>query len=261
MSVEPQKLKEVLELLINSMVRKGLLPEKPGLAAEVTEKLTNIKGLELNNLDHPDTLKALGMACMAQANPANKFDYTLLFKSQKALDALTPTIVAEQLKNLFTDMLALKLKFGHDKQLEKALDKNLVLKQLNNIASKISEKLFDKKQNDSFLNLCAGCLDAANDLRFQFYGGSEDRVVSQFVGNLIGAVDLTAEKGAFFMNFNDDPATPDPLAMKTLEVINDIVSNPANPKDTLLEVLMESLSPNKSPQLKPPGFNIPGSSS
>lgn len=246
--LDEKELKEVLSQLIDVLIKKGILPpalDKMKLVDDVAKTLMDAKkqgGLELNNanLRDPSIVKGLATACMAQLNPSNKFDYTILFKSQAGLNEKE---VHKQLDNVFSAMLLLKFD-GKKVSKEKEL-----FEEMSEAAKITTEQLYKSMdhnllcENKQLMNLFLGCVDATSEseLRRQFYGadkeGEVQLVVFQILGDLIGALDLSpGTSSENFMSERDNPRTADPYGSKILEFIAERIHMADNPIDTPVEV-------------------------
>jgi uncharacterized protein YlxP (DUF503 family) len=112
MSTDPSLRKELeqeLEKILNMEIQKGILrpmskEEKKQIIKTVADELMNDPQISLtrDSLQDPKMRQTLGVACIAAANPNNKFDFKLLFKNQHELDKdeLKQTIKAQLIENL-----------------------------------------------------------------------------------------------------------------------------------------------------------------
>jgi hypothetical protein len=256
---EELELLKLLEKMINQLEKLGLVKpeEKKDLFERVANKLTNPDpnnklDLSLRNiLDHKEDLcQALGLACIAELNPKNKFDYTLLLKPQ---DPRNEKKLKEEMKLLFEELLILRLKLQEDKTLSKE-ERHELENKYNELAEKLMDKQFspdpDSKVHEnkkllSTLALFLGMINIDNrlentetQLRRNLYGvgkaGEAPQVITYQPGDLLGVLDLAADISSdVFMSKRDNPYGEDLLGNKINLFFNALANNPI---DTEIEV-------------------------
>src|SRR3990167_6748646 len=207
--------KEV-EKIIKLHIQKGFIAENVDvkkLAETVTNKLQNDKSISLSETDVKENAgiqKAVGLACIAECNPKNSFDYSVLFKNQNEIDQKE---FKKELKNIFTEAMKLNPTYKNKSSEEKEKLDN----ELDELAEFVSEKLL---KNDSFplaenqyaLNFVAASVDMLNEQRAEFYrelyGAAEPGEVRRVVeavpyGDQIGLEDMASMGDSFQAKKND----------------------------------------------------------
>lgn len=232
-----QDLEKVLEDLVHQLVKQGLLPalspqQKKDLVKEVSKNLMADPDIYLRKEDlHKDSIKKmLGLACMAECNPKNKFDYKILFKTPRELkkDELKAVLAF-----LFTELL--KLKMGKDLKLTPEQKTNID-QRLDDLTSKL-ERQFEKNsdeslgENNNAFKLFAAVLDLLSEQRRACYGvdthitGSVFKPVPPaYVGDQIVRPNLSGGEGDSFEAEKEkpNPNIPDPLGIHLFTLINDV---------------------------------------
>lgn len=252
-----KELEAVIKGVMDKLESTGLIPpglDKASIISTVTEKLAKDPEISLTKetLNDVAVQKALGVACIAQANPSNKFDYSLLFKDKLLLDKTS----TDTLKLLFKDM------FKKDpNQLEK----------IDTLMNVLSKNLTPENQKELGKDLLAMQIlqegpmqQMQRDQRVQDYGvdthnpGSVLKVVQAVVaGNQMGRQDLARDGDSLMGKMgNPDANTPDPLGTIASAVINSIadgVITSDSERDMLHLVQEKGMPTYKSPTLAPPG--------
>jgi hypothetical protein len=277
MTIPDQGIKEFqkeLEKLIQQMVQKGLLPalsldKIQDLAMRVTKRLNEDKQVNLSIQDlknNPDTQKSMGLACMAECNPSNKFNYEMLFKNQFNLDEKNrdnlELDLKNQLKNAFRDMLKLSPKYKESSKEEQ----EEINQQFDDLAEKLTQKFLrdDLSENKQAFNLLSACEDllsrpelyrantdedSSSDYRRQLYGvdthvtGAVFKpVLAEPIGDQIGVLNLSSGEGNSFEaeKMKPDVGAPDPLSIKFSSI--------------LLEAAADELCPEIESALKSEGL-------
>lgn len=245
--LDKKELEHVLNQLVEKLVRQGLLPpNNPELvkkvsAAIMTAAEKNELSLTTSDLKNPDpsTIHALSLACMAERNPDNKFNYTMLFSNKDTDD------MKDEIKNVFSEML--KLKFKGKSISEKELQEKMI--QLDNMADAIAKTMHNRFKkddmvckNNDIMNILGGMLfntshwknpvNEANAVRYGGFdpsvGGSVGSVVQAIpFGDQIGTLDLDHSLSSeTFMAQKDNPFTADPIGFKLDELISTLATNP-----------------------------------
>lgn len=242
MALSEKELKEFkveLQKIVHTLAQHDLIktnenPEK--IIDRVIENLQNNKTeMSLDALKNDkDFRKAMHVACMAEAHPQNRFDYTILFK--KELDTKE---LQKQFKNIFQQMLELKPEYKNKspderKEIEAMLDK--LAEQFSNKVEetyKLDKKSVTINFAASFLN-AEPKYDPASQAAIERYGvdirhtGGVPVVVQAMVnGDRIGVMDgliegMVGTDGTSFMAERDNPLTADPLGQKMNDLLNDI---------------------------------------
>lgn len=277
MTIEDMKLEEFQELLeglINHLKNKGLI--NPGkdtkeLAKAVAEDL-NAEGISISGKDlnaNPETMKSVGLACIAKSQPELKFDIKILFTPQNELEDADD--LKKNLKNIFTEMLKLQPNYKNASEEEKKeMDEKL-----DEMTEVLTNKFLDTRseepvaKNESIFSLVAACLDVLtktssnNDQEEMFReqygvnpipGGSESTVLAIPAGNQMGVQDLATTGLSFLAQVdNPDPGAPDPLGIKMGAIINRIAKSDIS-SDFAYELKHEGIL-DSSPRPSPPGQN------
>jgi hypothetical protein len=262
---EVQEILKEIEKMMDEMIKKGLMPalslgQKQNIAKNVFKKLNEAEGVSLTLDDfknNPDTRKALGLSCMAECRPNNKFDYTMLFKKE---NDLKPEELKKQLKSIFDDMLKLHPKMDPKKRKELENEFDALAEKLSHEFNKRPEMLCENK---TAFNLIFGCFDAASDFRRQMYGVDTHVTGAQFIpvqaepiGDLLGVVNLSFGMGDSFQASKEkvDPCLADPIGIIMTNIINNLGSGNLN--STIEQELIDARvipKPDPSMRLDPPG--------
>src|SRR3990167_10232950 len=145
-------LKKELEEILKILIQQGFISPQTNIekiAGDVSKKLQEDPqvSLSLNDVKtDSQTRQALSLACIAESNLPNKFDYRLLFKDQfKMTDdqsAQHQEALTLQLKSLFVEML--KLSPEYQKKLPEEQEK--LDDQFDELAAHLAEEFI--KNND-----------------------------------------------------------------------------------------------------------------
>lgn len=251
-----EKLQAVLENVFKELKKQGYeIKNAPELIKNIIKKFEHEKiFLFDNDFTKPDVLKSLQVTCLAEANPMNKFDYTMLFKTQKEMDEKT---LAFELKNVMKEALLLK---PGNKQLRDS--------ELDNLAEKLSKALAKNRnehelvcEKNGVLAMIMPCVEIItqqlSDQRRRDYGVDTTISGGEFIPVFQAPLsDNTAVLPAFGKSYEGeklDPeiGKPDPLGIKNL-----IVS--PNEEKEIIKELSEKLIdmgilPSSAPRPKPPG--------
>ncbi|MHB1221496.1 MAG: hypothetical protein ACYC0J_05845 [Gammaproteobacteria bacterium] len=207
-----------------------------------------------SDLAKTDVKKSLQVACLAEANPMNKFDYTMLFKSQKDINEKT---LALELKNVLKE--ALLLKPGNKLMTDRELDE---------LAQKLSKAILQNKNDDDLvcekngvLAMVMPCVEIItqqlSDQRRRDYGVdttiSGGEFIPVFQAPLSDNTSILPAFGKSYEGEKLDPeiGKPDPLGIK------DLIISPNEEKE-IIKQLNEKLIdagviPSSAPRPKPPG--------
>ncbi len=251
------RLKAELEKIFKELLKQGYeIKNAPELIKNITDRFEkeNIFLFE-NDFAKADVQKSLQLACLAEANPMNKFDYTILFKTQKEVNEKT---LAAELKNVLA--AALLLKPGRALANERALD---------DLSEKLAKALLKNKFSDELLcekkgvlALVLPCVDVVSeqlsDQRRRDYGVDTTIAGGEFIPVLQAPLsDNTAALPAYGKSFEGeklDPeiGKPDPLGIK------DLIISPNEEKEIIIKkmeskLMDEGLLPSTAPRPTFPG--------
>lgn len=235
---DPTLTKE-LNKIINELILRGLMPklntdEKQQIVKQVLINLESVNfKATAEDLKKPEIRQAIGMACKAEClgikNPAlgMKFDYTLFFKPKKELTLADEKKLTEDIKNLFKEMLKLKMgKKKLDPKEEQALDK---------AAELLAKKMLQKEceylaQHKGITNTVAGMLDSVEEFKRMMYGvGAAGEVFKPVLGEPFGEQwgiqDLATVGDNFMAEVNSpDPGKADPIGVHMLAIMEKIAN-------------------------------------
>ena len=231
-NLDRKELEQKLEAIITQLEKNGLIPalsveEKKKLTLKVTETLISDPKISLSkeDLKNESVEKSLGLACMAELIPNNKFDYKILFKRQFEIK---PEELQHQLKLLFTDLLKL-----HPNYQNKTQKQQLEMEaEINQLAEKLAKPLEDNKEplhtNDKVLSFIEAGIDLVAQQKRILYGADKPGEVSATVtevtaGEQYGSQNLATSGGASFMGNKNNPepgAQGDSLSLHFLTLIN-----------------------------------------
>ncbi|MFZ2315335.1 MAG: hypothetical protein WAW86_06740 [Gammaproteobacteria bacterium] len=254
--MNPKALQAVLENLFKDLKKQGYeIKNAPELIKNIIKKLGDEKVILFDSdLAKTDVKKSLQVACLAEANPMNKFDYTMLFKSQKDINEKT---LALELKNVLKE--ALLLKPGNKLMTDRELDE---------LAQKLSKAILQNKNDDDLvcekngvLAMVMPCVEIItqqlSDQRRRDYGVdttiSGGEFIPVFQAPLSDNTSILPAFGKSYEGEKLDPeiGKPDPLGIK------DLIISPNEEKE-IIKQLNEKLIdagviPSSAPRPKPPG--------
>jgi|GEM_PF-6415241 len=251
-----KKIEEVLDRLIKSGLVQVSPEEKKNIVQRVTDKLVNDKRVTLSkeDLQNKDTLKSLGLCCIAELNPKHSFDYVKLFA--KTLD-LEPNL-DQKLTALF------EKKYEANKALKLTPGQKLAVQDSTKELTDLLEK---KLRSDDKTQLTKDILaldileEARAEQRIVDYGvdthhpGAVLKIVQANVsGNQMAFQDLSTSGENFMAKVNDPSLGEDPLGIKILAVTNAIADGVVNTEaeKTLLQLLHQNNVPMyDTPTLRP----------
>lgn len=253
--VDKKEFMRELEKIVHGLIQKGLIPEKTDvktLVESVYNKLHADKDLMLDasDLKNENTQKSLGLACMAQANPNNKLDYTFLFKnpSKENRDEFE-----KQLKNLFTEILKLNPKLTKENQKELEHDINLLVERFTDKLIKDNRPV---PENKSVFDVVAAGIDLLSEQRRATYGVDTTIAGGVFIPPqmtpLADQLDNLPAAGESYEAHKQhpQPGEPDPLGFKLVEILEQVAGG-SNIIDSFQEANL--LAESNTPRPKPPG--------
>ncbi len=258
-------IKKELEKMIQALVKLGVLSpntDVKALADRVTNKMKDDPNLFLSPemmKNDSNVFKSLQLACIAESNPANKFDYTILLK--KDLERDGPEF-KEQFKAIFTDILRLSPQYDKRKTPE---EEEELIKQLEGLAEIAFKKMENEPNNlQNFLGHClavlSGLFDAKQNPEEAFnrmltgvgkMGEVFQPTPDYSIGDQIGVVNYITYGKSFLGEKNSpDPGAADPLGIKLATMINFLAAGQTNQFEETAQAL--GLTQTTTPVLKPP---------
>lgn len=261
-NLKEEELRKTIEEILQKLIDSGLIKindeERKHIIDNVTKTLAaddKTFFLTKESLNDPNTRLSIGLACIAEMNPANKFDYTLLFKQKfelepKLEDNLKNILKPELKKEPLTDkqkqelnkrlaMAALSLK---DKLNPEQLEKALLQLKMQMERSYLAETLKNtsNRMNNTFNELTPGTPEYQRyQTRVTDYGydiknpGSVVPVLQAIVaGNETSRQDLAAPGSKSLMGqlLDTNTGKPDPLGIKLGNLLNDLLDGVINSK-------------------------------
>jgi hypothetical protein len=245
MPTAQNELVNVLNDILKPFFPKEQEQLKLQLIKEVAEKLQHI---QIDDLKHPDNIKALRITCgahmMEKNNPAFKFDPTFLFKQPK-----DEKEEADDLKSVFKKLLSNMFKLtpkGKKKKKEEGKEEEIdeeEQKKLDTLAEALAMKVSKKRErtpvakNESAMGLIEGGVDVlAAGIETQ-YGGVDVRFPGKILkpvlgvphGDQMGTIDLATQEGTNFKASLEKTYGEDYTGIKLFNLVESVaVGDPLN---------------------------------
>jgi len=209
MPASPEQNKLLTEEL-GKILTPALIPnpaERKGLIDEIVDTLKNV---EIDDMKHPDTQKALQITCgmhlMKKNDPSLKFDPSSLFKqpeNDKEEEKNLKTLFKELLEKMF------KLTPTGKKKKKDEKDENKEENKLDKMAEEMALGLTKGApvvKNDSALSLIGNCVDVLaagietqyGGVDIRYTGGTLKPVLGIPEGDRMGTQDLATQEGDNF---------------------------------------------------------------
>jgi hypothetical protein len=249
-SIKQEDLEKVIEKVLEALMKSGLIKEikdpkeKKSLVEGIAKTLVADKNFTLtkDDLQKQDTLKNIGLACVAAINPANNFNYARLFHERLEVEPK----LDEKLKMILKPMLdkkklseeekkALDMKLGAlgagmEKSLRPedrtALEKLILSKEIL-AAEQAKFNQLQKSSPEEAQRRLTSIADYNVDTKNP--GSIVPVLLANTAGNQMGRQDL-ATQGENFMAKLDKPdlGIEDPLGIKLSAVLNALMDGDVN---------------------------------